>query len=452
LYAILFPVIAGTCFINLFLHEKEDATFPERIALGYCMGLMLITLEMFYVLSRLDIKFSVLTISLPLIPVILAGIFVTVKNKLIDLRLPRVSNLSKLEIFLLIMILFQVFFVFSSQMIKPVSGWDAWSGYSMRAKAYFMEGTVNVPSLPPTVRGQHNALTQTWVFACMGQWNEILGKINFPIYYICLLMIFYYAARRYRPRLTALLSAFILSTLPFLLYHATIEYCDFMLSVYLFAAFMLLFLWFNKPQLRYLLLLFVFLFSLITIKEEGILHLTIVFAVFAATIFSKKLEMAYGINMIRKIAVGCVVLGGAFMFRKIFLVPHESLAFSSSLNFSRIPALFSAFGDYMFIRDNWNIIWPLLIILLVFTFNKLKESFNVSLLAIVALELSGFMAYYFTQAEGIYAMLFFVTPAVRNMLQFMPVAVFLMANLLTLEMPGLPAIEAPIRTGKNRPH
>jgi hypothetical protein len=209
-------------------------------------------------------------------------------------------------------------------------------------------------------------------------------------------------------------------------------------------------LWFNNPHIRYLLLSLAFLFSLITIKSEGFLHLTIVFVVFALTIFSKKLDKATGINIIRNITIAGIIIGAAYMYQKIFLVPNESLLFLPSPDFSRVPALFSVFGDYIFIRDNWNIIWSLLLILLIFNFRKLKEMNSFSLLAIVVFELFGFMTYYFTQIDWVYNMLFYVTPAVRNILQFMPVTMFLIANLLTLEMPEYPLSESSLITNKSR--
>lgn len=436
-YAAFFPALLGFCFINIFLSRKEDAPFFERIALGFCAGLMLITLEMCFVLSRLNIKFSVLAISLPLVPIILAGIFVTAKNKLIDLRLPRISSLSKLEIFLLIMILFQVFFVFSTQMIKPVSGWDAWSNYSLRAKAYFMEGTSNVPAMPYTVRGQHDSLQQTWIFVCIDRWNEVLGKLNFPLYYISLIAIFYYAVRRNKTRLISLISTFILASLPFLFYHATLEYCDLLLGIYLFSGVSLLFLWFNKPESRYLLLSCVFLVPTITIKSEAYFHLVIVALIFAFSLFSKRMESSRDIKIIRNTTIVCILLGAAYMIRMIFFGSHEAARFSANLIFSRILPLFSVFADYIFIRPNWSIVWPILILLIIFNHKKLKDNFNMSLLGLVLLELFGFMAYYFTAAEDIYGWLFYVTPALRNMLQFMPITVFLIANLLSLESPDL---------------
>ncbi len=449
-YAVIFPTLVGLGFINLVLYKKDDATLPERLALGFCVGLMFVTFEMFFILTKLNIPFTVSSVSLPLVPILLAGLYVTFKNRLIDLDLSGFKNLKLLEILLIALILLKIFFVFSSLMIKPVSGWDAWAQYSFRAKAYFIERTAYVPSLPETIRGQHNPLSQTWVFVCLNEWNDILGKIAFPLYYISLAMLFYCAVRRNRDRLISLFATYLLISLPFLVYHATIEYCDLMLSVYLFAGVSFLFLWLNNPQLRYLILSFIFLLSTTTIKSESYFHLVIIMALFVATIFSGRLKNAFGIKWIQSLSAATVALGGLYMIRMIFFVPHEALRFHA-IDLSRIPPLLSVFADYIFTRDNWNIVWPVLIILVVFNYKKLFEKYNLFLLGIVALEFAGFMSYYFFSQNDIYGWLFYVTPAVRNMLQFMPVVALLAANLLTLDMPRLSlAPSTPAKSTKKR--
>jgi hypothetical protein len=432
LYAVLYPTLIGLCFINLFLYKSDDASLPERLAMGFCMGLMLITFEMF-LLSKISVPFSVTSISIPLVPVLLAGVYVTFKNKLVNFDLSGFKNLKLLEILLIALILLKIFLVSSSLMIKPVSGWDAMQIYSFRAKAFFIEKSLNVPMMPATIQGLNNSLNQTWVFVCINEWNDILGKIAFPFYYISLLIMLYFSARRIRPRLSALLATYILASLPFLVYHATIEYCDLMISIYLFAAVSLMFLWLNKPQTRYLILAFVFLLSTILIKKESYFHIAIIIAAFFPMLFSNKFKGIKGIEWIKSFILVFAVLGALFLAWIVLLVPHEGIAFAQSADLSRIPAIIMVFMDYMFARDNWNIIWPLLIILAIFNHKRLKDNFNFFLLFIVLIEVLGFMAYYFFSKDDIYGWLFFVTPAVRNTLQFIPVVVLLISSLLIIE-------------------
>jgi hypothetical protein len=430
LFAVCLPTLVGFGLVNIFLSKKDDASFAERLAFGFCLGLMLTTIVMYFVFSGLHIPFSAPAISIALLPFLLAGIYVTYKNELADLDLSGLKTLKPLEMLLIALILLQIFFVFSSLMIKPVSGCDAWANYSLRAKAYFIDKSAHVPLLPETIQGLNNSLNQTWVFVCINEWNDILGKIMFPFYYVSLLLLFYFAARRVQPRLTSLLTTYILSSLPFLVYHATIEYCDLMVAIYLFAAISLMFLWFNKLQNRYLMLSFIFLFSTILIKKESFFHIAIISAVFLAAIFSKKMGKNQTVITIRKLSFAYIAAGIAFLLWMVLISPQDGILFVRSIDLSRIPVLLSVFSFYLFTGDNWNIVWSMLIILLIFKYKRLWENYNMYLLAIILLELVGFMAYYFFSQQDIFNWLFIYTPALRNMLQFMPVVVLLISNLL----------------------
>ncbi|MDD5593273.1 MAG: hypothetical protein PHG97_00850 [Candidatus Margulisbacteria bacterium] len=435
--AVLFPALLGFGFVNLFLNKQEDAGLLERLALGFCAGLMLITLEMTYLLPVFHLRYSVLTVATPLTLILIWGLIVTFKNRLIDFKLN--LNFKTVEKLLLAVLVLQVIFVFGTAMIKPVVGVDAWGNYSLRAKAYFVDGAVNLINIPSSGRGDHVALTQTWVFLCLNQWDDILGKINFPLYFAALLLLFYYAARRLKGRGISLLSAVMLGTLPFLVYHATLEYTDFALALYLFIGATLLLRWFDRPKINHLLLAFFFLFSILTIKNESYLHLVAVAIIFAANIFTRRLDKAAGIRAVRLGTLLGLVLGGllfilkALSIRELQLLPFDVYA-------ARLGPLVSVFFDYMFLRANWNIVWFILAVLLLFNFQRLKENLNLFLL--VGLELLAFMLFYFTSADDVYGWLFYVTPAVRNLLQFMPLVVLALASLLELEWPPRPLLSA----------
>jgi len=435
IYALLLPVLAGTCLVNILLKDKEDSPLPERIALGFLLGLALITLEMFYIFPPLNIRFSALFISISLIPIIIWGSIITIKKGLIGFKFPDIRSFNRVEQLLLLLLALQITFIFTTCMIKPVFGWDAFQQYSFRAKAYFIEGTTNIPALPHTFRGQFNGLQQTWVFECIGKWDEILGKINFPFMYLSLLIIFYSVARRFNSRMISLLSTCFIATPPFLVYHATLEYCDFPLSVYLFAGASLLYICLNNPRLRYFILGYIFILSCLTIKNEGFFHVLIVSVVLTSSIYSSKLNNIKRIDLLRRIvpfALASVVL----LITYIMFFASNEAGYVGTIEFGKILAALAIFADYIFVRQNFGIIWTLLILMLIFNHNKLRVNLNFFLMNLVLVEYFGFIAYYIPQPSA-YSWLFFVTPAVRNILQFMPITVLLISSLLTLDMPSL---------------
>jgi len=429
-FAVLFPVLVGYSFINLFLNNKEDAGLLERLSLGFCAGLMLISLEMFFVLSPLKTRFSVASISFPLLLIVLAGLYVSIKNGLLGFRLRTPERFKPLEIGLLILIVIQIIFVSLSLMIKPVSGWDSWAIYSLFGKAYYMEGSAFINTLGTMVQRQHNALAQAWTFVCIGQWNEILGKMNFCVYYAALIAIFYFAVRRFSPRLTSLLATYMLSTLPFLVYHATLEYSDLLMSIYLFIGIYLMFLWFEKRNTRHIALSAFFLLSTLIIKKESFFHLAIILIIFLATVFTAKFKDYKNIKKVRTASIYLFAAGMIFALIRFFMLPYDGTKMSSAIEFSRLWPMISVFYDYVFVRSNWSIIFFMLIALLIFKGRKLREGYNLNLLGLIILEFIGFFAYYFVAEQSTYSWLYFVTPAVRNILQFVPLMVLLIARIL----------------------
>lgn len=423
-YAVLLPLAAGYLGINLILSKQEDAGLLERLALGYCLGTMLLTLAMEYLLTQLHIPITVFSASLPLLLLFTLGLFHSIKNKLfhgfkLDFRL------NTFETIIIIILLIQVAFVFSAILIKPVVGVDAWANYSLRAKAFYIEKSTIVANISETGRGNHVPLIQTWAFLCLGQWNDIWGKIMFPFYFPALLIMFYFAALRKTKRKTALLGTLMLATLPFLVYHATLEYCDLMIAIYLFAGVSILLRWSENISPRYLILGLIFMFSTITIKNEAFLHLLLILPVFACYLFSRKMDTIPNIKQLRYTTISLSVLGGCFLILKAIGRPELALL-PISVYLSRIPSLIAVFGDYMFIRQNWNICWFILILLLVFNYQKFKQ--HAALISITLLELFGFMFFYLISNNEVYNWLFFVTPAVRNMLQFMPIMLLLLTH------------------------
>ena len=338
MFAALFPALLGWLTINIFSDRREDFRPVERIALGFCLGLVMITAEMFYILPVLSVKYSVASISLPLLVFMAAGLFMTVKNRMVSFKAPdftRIAKAGNIEKFLLVLILAQVLMVSYLCMVKPVSGWDAWEVYSLRAKAYYLDGTCRIVDFPPTHRGQHVALQQTWVFCCIGGWNEILGKMNFPLFYLALMIIFYCAVRRTNSRTAALLATYMLSSLPFLFYHSTLEYCDFSLALYLFAGVSLMFRWFSEKNIRLLWLAAIFLLSTSTIKDEALFHLTMFALVFLAVIFSGKMESAPHIRAVRKCSVAVVCLGALALLDALFIHKTGASFFAGSIPFRK---------------------------------------------------------------------------------------------------------------------
>jgi hypothetical protein len=121
----------------------------------------------------------------------------------------------------------------------PIRFWDAISCWSLKGRAFFLDGSVTAFYTQHHYTFTHLtyplyiSLSQTWIYIWLGEINETLVKAIFPLFYLSLVFIVYYLLRNEVKRLYAIISAFILSTLPVIMDHGYLEYTNLIFSVIL---------------------------------------------------------------------------------------------------------------------------------------------------------------------------------------------------------------------------
>ena len=126
--------------------------------------------------------------------------------------------------------------------LYPIKFWDAISCWSLKGKAFFIDGTVSKFFTDHNYTFSHNSyplylpLVQTWVLTWMGEANENLLKLIFPIYYSSLIFTLYYLFRQRIKKFLSILLVFIVSVLPIIVDHGYIEYTNLLFSVALLLA------------------------------------------------------------------------------------------------------------------------------------------------------------------------------------------------------------------------
>ena len=150
----------------------------------------------------------------------------------------RLLNLAFAFVMFLIAVDFLVVVFFTY--LFPIRFWDAISCWSLKGRAFFMDGSILPfftghsysfahPSYPLYI-----PLLQTWIYIWLGAIDETLVKTIFPVFYLSLIFIFYYVFRRKFNRLFSATLVFILSTLPVVMDHGYIEYTNLVFSIILF--------------------------------------------------------------------------------------------------------------------------------------------------------------------------------------------------------------------------
>ena len=199
-----------------------------------------------------------------------------------SLEVPRFSEgrTSKMIfIILTVLIILNFAMVVFLTIIFPIRFWDAISCWSLKGKAFFIDGIINNfytahdygfshPSYP-----LYLPLIQTWLLSWMGDINENFLKIIFPIFYSSLLFSLYYLFRQRLDKVFSIAFVFIVSFLPIIVDHGYIEYTNL-----LFAVAMLVSVYFfylavvMKGKTTYLIISAIFFSIMALTRSEGLIY------------------------------------------------------------------------------------------------------------------------------------------------------------------------------------
>jgi hypothetical protein len=445
IFSLIVPWLIGYCIVALVLRKGFESPPLERFAWAFGLGTAFLTLEMFFLVA-LKIPLTVVSIAIPAFAFMGVALIIVYRQRyplfnLGDLRFTLLGSWAERILFSAIIL--KVLYVFFEALIKPVVAWDAWTSWAFKAKIFFID---NVPLIsffknyPIGIVDYplHIPLLETWIYNCLGVWNDQIVKVIFPLYFACLLLIVYYGLRRIKPRFESLLFTFVLSALPLLAYHATIGYADFPVAFYYASGLLLLYLWMEKQDNRFLLLSVLFLGFLPWIKKEGILLLSVSYFIFFLFLSLQKGGATLRgklVGMWPYLAVPVLISGPWFIFKKIAQigsnVDQTPYLPAFDVLVQRLNGIRQIFFEKMFLSGNWNILWFLFILVAVIYFRKILAGNSRYLFLSVLLNLGALVAVYlFTHS---YRFLLDGTTLNRNMLTFIPTVVLCVAVPVSFE-------------------
>ncbi len=161
----------------------------------------------------------------------------------------------------------------------PIRFWDAISCWSLKGKAFFLDGiissfyTVHDYGFSHTSYPLYLPLIQTWLLTWMGEINENILKLIFPIFYSSLLFSLYYLFRQRVRKLLSIIFIFIISTLPIIVDHGYIEYTNLLFSVVMLLAVYFFYIGIAMNGKTTFLILSAIFFSIMALtRSEGIIY------------------------------------------------------------------------------------------------------------------------------------------------------------------------------------
>lgn len=290
LLTIFFIIALGVMIIRGF-NFLPDKTTKEIIPYAYGLGVGVVAMQL-YVYARLHIPWTTTLIFIPWIVVISVLIILNRNN-----TYPHIVTLptfSKIQFALLSIIILAGSYTLFEVLLRPVSAWDSWAIWLLKAKIFFIDETIH-PSVLTYVKSDYPlivSLMGTFIYMVLGKINDTAVLLPFYAFYFFLAISFYFTLRKkFNTTYSLLFTLLLVTTQTIIRQGGRIEagQADLAVGFFGFLSFTLLVEYMQSTSFRVLVLLNIFLAFTGLIKFDGI-PITIVLGLFELLfIFKKKL-------------------------------------------------------------------------------------------------------------------------------------------------------------------
>lgn len=444
LLAFIFPILLGNLLLAI-ISSREDGLMPlEKLAISYGIGVGILTFIMFLIGAfRLPIDLMTIIIACA---VLFAYPLYTVIKKIriarIDVFKIDIKGVKWYEWVLFILISLRIFYSYFGALMKPIEDVDAFANWSLRAKAFFFDHGLSLDRAHGYFFGGGHTyypinipLFETWIFNVLGTWNDLLVKAIFPTFLLALFIIFYCSMRRISGRAFSLFSTYLLTTLPFLIYHSSASYMDFPLSFYFFASFVYLLSFMCTGSRAMFVISAIFAGLCAWTKNEGlILALVSLLCAFGYLAYFDKNDSGKKAKLSAVYAAILALIPVSWsVFKMIHNVPSpkdQVLYFSKMFEYAdRIPVIITSYFQKAFFYGHWNIAWFAFCVVLTISLMKRRVSVeNIFVIGAIVLCMGGYgIEYYLSKS---YEYLLIGTTLNRNFLTFMPLVIYYICSTI----------------------
>lgn len=438
IWSIFLPFLLGFAIISVLSIGKKLFTLSQKLSLSFFIGSSIFSMSLF-LLSIFNFKWDRVWISVlfSLISAILLFIYYLkgLKKKLTMPKIGKTVLGGFVSYLLFALIIFKLFSIFFLALDKPVINFDAWANWSLRSKAFYFEkgipqdkdsqyflgggGRINYPLQVP--------IFEAWIYNAIGSWDDRFVKIIFPLYLLFFLIFFYSFIYQPIGSTKALIFSFIFISIPLISYHASADYADLPVGLYIGIATMILYLYLTKEDKRYLLLSSLMFGFSGWIKNEGVFLFLITILVLVTTlIYQKKIKWSIFLSSI----FGVIFLLPWLIFKSKLglgmsnLDPAQELIGNLSIHFEVIPNILKN----LLSLSNFSLLWLVVIIGVLFYQQQIKQSKLGIFITLIFCYFLGFIFIYLFTDNYIY--LLDGTIGQRNLLTIAPFIFWVMALII----------------------
>lgn len=276
---ILFITLIGYCFIQACeVFDKKDKLLA--VAYGYGLGIGLVAFQL-YVYARVHIPWNMTSLLFPWILFILMRFFSFGKLRI---RITTFKRIGFISLLLFIGIGITVVYTLFEALLRPVTVWDGWAIWLLKAKVFFIDGTIR-PETLAYVGSEYPlviSLFGTFIYIMLGGVNDTVVLLTSFAFYVFLSLAFFASIQKNIGTTYALFFTFLLMTIQnFVRHGGRLEsgQADLPLGYFIFVSTMLFLEYYKTKSWKLLLLLSIFLGITGSIKNEGIFF-TIIIGVF----------------------------------------------------------------------------------------------------------------------------------------------------------------------------
>ncbi len=439
IFALLFPTALGYMLI-VSISSKNDGFMPlEKLGLSYGIGTGILTFIMFLI-GAFKCPIDLSSIFVACAVLFAYPLFITIRKIDFPKLFAGSINIKDVKWYEWVLIFFvsaRVLYSFFSSVVKPVEDVDAFANWSLRAKVFFFQHSLSLDKVHGYFLGGGGhidypiniPLLQAWIYNVLGTWNDLLAKAIFPTFLLALVAVFYCSMRKVSGRAFSLFSTYLLTTLPFLIYHSSSSYMDFPLCFYFFASFACLLTYMRSGSKPHLIVSALLAGICAWTKNEGlILALVIIICAFGYLAYIDKNDIKRKVKLSALYAAMLALIPVAWqIFKVIYKVPSppdQVLYFSKMFEYGgRIPVIITSCFQKAFLYGHWNIAWFMFFAVLVFSLIKRKAAVEgLFVIGAIFLCIGGYgIEYYLSKS---YEFILEGTTLNRNFLTFMPLVIY----------------------------
>jgi len=431
--------------------ELAGFSFLEQSGLSYLFGMGIISLQIF-LMGACGISYTRVNVLAPWVFIAAINVLMSVrrhsdrKNRDTSHFPVLKKRIGKWDVSLFFLIALQTAYNAFRALMRPIESYDAVAIHALKAKVIYLSGGVGenfFGNISSFFQGAHPdyplliPLSQAWVYTFLGNLNDILVKMIFPIFYLSFILVFYAVLKRItKSRLTALLFTFLLATVKQFSDYSTIGYTDLETGIYFAIGLFYLYLWFQEKEARFLAISLISSVLCLWTKNEGMLLALINVSVFLfytlANIAKSKNRRILPFLLYAGVLACAILAWTGFKESRGLVNENFNLSMVSAGNLKvglgKVPGILYEYQKQFFGFKKWNIIW-ILSFLVFLTGFKAAFSKNIKYVTAALFLFSiGYSAVYIFSAVDI--KFFLHSTGSRFLLHILPVAVFWMALII----------------------